>query len=63
MERTIESTSKVSLGECADACSGVEGCAFYIFEPHEDGSGDCTLFKSCLHMHLEEASEKSVALR
>ena len=58
MDRIIESTSKVSLDECADACSGVEDCAFYIFGPAEDGSEDCTLFKPCLHMHLKSAEER-----
>lgn len=52
MEQIIESTNKVSLDECADACSSVEECAFYVFDPFEDGDDDCTLFKRCLHMHV-----------
>ena len=52
-EGIIGSTSKVSMTECADACAGVEGCAFYIFDPMENGSEDCTLFKSCLNMQLK----------
>ena len=59
MEQIIESTNKVSLDECADACSSVEECAFYVFDPFEDGDDDCTLFKRCLHMHVGDGIDGS----